>query len=110
MHDVVLVATIESGKQETIVGLGRYARSGPSAEIAFTVEEDYQGRGIASRLLLELTHIARDNGILRFEADVLADNAPMLDVLHHSGLPMREAEADGVVHVTLFPGDGRGNA
>jgi len=68
------VATVGSGDQETIVGLGGYVRSGAAAEIAFAVEEDFQGRGIASRLLQQLAGIARASGIVRFEADVLAEN------------------------------------
>ena len=106
VRDVVLVATVASVDQEIIVGLGRYVRDGASAEIAFTVEEDYQGRGIASELLRQLTEIARRSGVLRFEADVLPDNAPMLRVFQRSGLPMKETQADGIVHLTLFLDDG----
>ena len=47
---IALVATIESGGKETIIGGGRYVAfdlSGArSAEIAFIVEEDYHGLGI----------------------------------------------------------------
>ena len=110
VHDVVLVATVSSGNQEIIVGLGRYARNGASGEIAFTVGEDYQGRGIASEMLRQLTDIARRNGVLQFEADVLPDNAPMLKAFQRSGLPMRGTQTDGIVHLTLFLDDGSGNA
>lgn len=96
-----LVATIGSGDQEVIVGLGQYARRGSAAQIAFAVEEDFQGRGIATRLLRRLVRIARDHGVSHFEADVLAENRPMLAVLRHSGLPVEESEADGVVHLTI---------
>jgi RimJ/RimL family protein N-acetyltransferase len=105
-REVVLVATSGSGDQEIIVGLGRYAGDGASANIAFTVEEDYQGRGIATCLLQRLVRIAREKGISRFEADVLAENAPMLKVFRHSGLPVTESEEDGILHVTLFLSDG----
>ncbi len=98
---VVLLATIEARKQETVIGLGRYAASGASAEVAFVVEEDYAGRGIAGRLLHHLTHIARESGMATFEADVLEDNAAMLAVFRESGLPMTTTNADGVTHVTL---------
>lgn len=103
-REVVLAATIGSGDQEAIIGLGRYVRNDASAEIAFTVEEDYQGRGIASRLLQHLAHIARESGILQLEAHVLAENAPMLNVLRHGGLPMTEKEEDDIVHATLYLG------
>ena len=99
---VVLLATIGARQQETVIGLGRYAASGRSAEVAFVVEEDYAGRGIAGRLLHHLTHIARENGVAKFEADVLADNAPMLAVFRDSGLTMTTTQADGVTHVTLL--------
>lgn len=95
----VLVATAGQGQ---IVGLGEYARKGDAADVAFAVEEDFQRRGIASRLLRQLAHIARANRIERFEADVLADNAPMLAVLRKSGLRMRTSHEAGVVHATLF--------
>ena len=55
VRDVVLVATVASGNQEIIVGLGHCARNEASAEIAFTVAKDYRGRGIASELLQQLT-------------------------------------------------------
>ena len=98
---VVLLATIGARKRETVIGLGRYAASEGSAEVAFVVEEDYAGRGIAARLLHHLTHIARENGITKFEADVLEDNAAMFAVFRESGLPMTTTNADGITHVTL---------
>jgi len=102
VSEAVLVATVGSGDEETIVGLGGYVRSGAAADIAFVVEEDFQGRGIASRLLQQLAHIARASGITRFEADVLAENTPMLTVLRRSGLPMGTSHGGaGVVHATL---------
>jgi len=103
----VLVATVAPEDQgEIIVGLAEYVGRGGSAHIAFTVEEDYQGRGIASRMFEHLARLAREKGISRFEADVLAGNAPMLKVLRNSGLPRTESEQNGVVYVTLTLGDG----
>jgi len=110
IRDVVLVATVPGGNQEIIVGLGRYVRNGASADIAFTVAEHYQGRGIASELLQRLIGIARRNGVSQFEADVLADNAPMLKVFQRSGLPMKETQADDIVHLTFFLDDDSANA
>jgi len=100
--EVVLVATVGSGDQESIVGLGHYVRTGTAAEIAFVVEEDFRRLGIASRLLQRLARVARANGITQFEADVLPENLPMLRVLRRSGLRTRESRSEGVVHATLF--------
>ena len=101
VSQVALVATVGSGHAETVVGLGEYARAGATAEIAFAVADGFQGRGIATRLLRRLTAIARRNGVSQFEADVLAENTPMLTVFRHSELRVRESRREGVVHATL---------
>jgi GNAT superfamily N-acetyltransferase len=100
--EAALVVTVGTGEREIIVALGEYVRSGAAAHIAFAVEEDFQRRGIASRLLRQLADLARANGIVRFEADVLAENTPMLAVLRNSGLRMQTSHGQGVVHATLF--------
>jgi RimJ/RimL family protein N-acetyltransferase len=103
---VALWATIDSGGGEIIIGGGRYVRCGesasqPSAEVAFAIEEDYHGQGIASCLLRHLVRIARGKGLVQFEADVLATNRAMLSVFARSGLPMRQQSCRDVIRVTL---------
>jgi len=104
--EAALLATRGTGNDEIVIGSGRFigtagAGIARTAEIAFVVEEDYQGLGIAGRLLRHLAEIARDKGIAEFEADVLAENGSMLAVFARSGLPMRKRRDGGVVHVTL---------
>jgi GNAT superfamily N-acetyltransferase len=108
-HAVALVVTIESRHGEEIIAGGRYVsadtpRPGRSAELAFTTEENYQARGIAGLLLGHLVQIARENGILQLEADVLAENRAMLTVFRRSGLPMQQHHDGDVIHVTLWLG------
>jgi GNAT superfamily N-acetyltransferase len=100
---VALVVTVQAGGGlDVIIGSGSYVRTGPgAAEVAFIVEEDYHGQGIARRLLWHLCRIARACGIVRFEAEVLSFNNAMLHVFAGSGLPMTTRREDGVVHVTL---------
>ena len=103
---VAIVATVGSGESETIIAGARYARgtgpaSRPSAELAFLVEEDYQGQGIAGSLLGHLVRIARSRGVSQFDADVLAANRPMLAVFARSRLPMRQQRTQDLVRITL---------
>jgi RimJ/RimL family protein N-acetyltransferase len=105
-HLAGLVVTLGAGAGESVIGTASYvgipARdAGKAAEVAFTIEEDYQRQGLAGQLLAALTELARRHGFTRFEAEVLAGNAPMLSVFQRSGLPMRTRSEAGVVHVTL---------
>ena len=71
------------------------------AVVAFLVEEDFHGLGIARRLLQHLGRIAIDRGVLRFEAEVLPYNSAMLKVFAASGWPMSKRHDDGAIHITL---------
>jgi len=101
---VALVVTRQSPNGELLIGGGRYvveARGATGAEIAFMTSGEYRGLGIASLILKHLRHIALDAGVQRFEAEVLAENRPMLAVFRQSGLPMDLKRDGGVVHITL---------
>ena len=101
-REVVMVATTGSGAEEAVIGGGRYIVTGEGrAEIAFTVEEDYQGQGVAGRVFAALVEVARQRGIAVFEAEVLAENPSMLRVFERTGLPMRKRSEGGIVHLEL---------
>jgi len=105
-NEVALMVTIGEKETETIIGAGRYvafdaAGAQRSAEVAFTVEEDYQGLGIASLTLRHLAGIAKEKGVAQFDAEVLQENRGMLAVFKRSGFPIKQETAEGVVHVTL---------
>ena len=67
------------------LGVARFIRSAPDAavaEVAVTVVDDWQGRGLGTELLHELTDRAREEGVKRFNATVLDSNRAMLEVFH----------------------------
>lgn len=67
------------------------------AEAAFMVDDGHQGKGIATLLLEHLAAIARDNGIRRFTAEVLADNRAMTRVFTRAGWPLQRRFDSGVI-------------
>ncbi len=106
VREVALVVTTDTVRGEIVIASGRYFLTGGpgterSAELAFVVAEDYQGRGIASRLLAHLAVLARHQNLARFEADVLSQNRAMLAVFRRAGFPMQQRRDGGVIHLTL---------
>lgn len=71
-HRVALVAELG----DLLVAVARYDREigTDSAEVAFVVSDDHQGRGIGTILLEHLASAARENGITRFVAETLPGN------------------------------------
>ena len=103
VRDMAYVATTFLEGEETLIGVARYMGldDGHTAEFAVTVADDWQGRGIGSRLLRHLVAHARVGGLLRLSGDVLATNQPMLRMLrslgfrismHPDGATLRHAE------------------
>jgi RimJ/RimL family protein N-acetyltransferase len=76
------------------VGIARYVRDADdsqAAEIAVTIIDDWQGRGLGTELVAQLSERARSEGIRRFTALVAADNLAMAGLL-------RKVRADIVCH------------
>lgn len=81
-----------------IVGVGRYDKiDDTSAEIAFTVRDDFQGKGLGSVLLEHLTAAARERGITKFVADVLPMNQRMIGTFTEAGFRVRQHFEEGVI-------------
>ncbi len=101
-----LVVTLGEGGEQIVIGSASYvadtaADGTREAEVAFTIEEDFQRQGLAGRLLDALAGIARRHGIQRLKAEVLAGNAPMLAVFQRCRLPMQMRRSGEVVELRL---------
>jgi acyl-CoA synthetase (NDP forming)/RimJ/RimL family protein N-acetyltransferase len=99
-----LLAIVGQGPDEQVVGMGNYLslRPNETAEVAFLVRDDFQGRGISTLLLERLAGIAAGYGLVGFEAEVLYENQRMINVLRDSGFEVCQAHNGGSIHVQ-FP-------
>jgi GNAT superfamily N-acetyltransferase len=86
-----------------IVAVARFDRTPDPAvaEVAFVVADSWQGRGLGSLLFQRLADRARALGVRRFAADTLPEDARMLAVFHHAGVPLMSTLSEGVLHLTL---------
>ena len=93
-----------SGDAE-IVAVGSWdvlADDPTTAEVAFLVDDAWQGNGLGTILLSELAAKAQHHGIRSFDASVLADNRGMLDVFRKTGYRVTHEIDLGVYHL-VFP-------
>lgn len=97
---VALVGEV-SGRIVAFAGFYRTSEVSDRAEVAFAITDALQGRGIATRMLEQLSEIARRQGIRTFDASVLADNRRMLNVFLDCGYSVTTRVESGVVQVTI---------
>ncbi len=83
----VLVAYVDGDRQPA--GLARLARKGRTAEVAFEVADEYQGRRIGSALARVLAADARAAGIVELHATVAGDNRRAMSLLSRSAGRLR---------------------
>src|SRR5579862_5651508 len=82
------------------IAIGSYVAVGSgSAEVAFAVDDHFQGKGLGSILLERLAMVAAASGLVRFEATTLPENAAMLEVFHESGFEIRSRTESGAIAV-----------
>ena len=70
-----------------------------SAEVAFVVRDDHQGRGLGSILLEHLAAAAREVGVTRFVAEVLTENRQMVHVFREAGYEVTRALDGSTLHL-----------
>jgi GNAT superfamily N-acetyltransferase len=105
------LATVDHERREAlvaldgdeIVGVARYdsTRRPGEAEIAVTVEDAWQHRGVGTLLLRELTKCAVAHGYDHFNASMLADNRPAMSMLRRLAPEARVALDGGSYEATI---------
>ena len=106
VRHVALVATARKWLRQEIAGVARYASTETQdhpkkADVALTVLDEYQGKGLGTALFRHLASIATAQGVDEFQAEVLGENREMMRVFEHSGYPLESRIASGIATVRL---------
>ena len=99
-RDREAVVAVEDGE---IVGVARYVRwpGSESAELAVVVADAWQGRGLATRLIVTLARLASAAGIQRFTLTMQADNRAILRLVRRLDPTASFVLSDGVYETTV---------
>ncbi len=98
----LLVSRLRGGTPRIIAAASYLACAPDTAEVAFAVEDEFQGLGLGTILLERLALLAVMHGIQRLRAVTRADNRAMLDVFEHSGFPVQQRGDQDTVDVDLL--------
>jgi GNAT superfamily N-acetyltransferase len=103
---VALVAEYPCHPTRRLIAVARFVKLADrpdAAEVAVTVADEWQGRGLGSLLGKHLSHLARNRGIRRFTATMASENTPAHRLMakltehleqHHVGSGVDELELD----------------
>ncbi|GAB3915289.1 hypothetical protein GCM10011575_39910 [Microlunatus endophyticus] len=98
--DQVIVLVVV--RHDILIGVAAAELVGPdTAEVAFLVDPAAHGLGIGTLLLEHLAAAARNRGIERFVAEMLAENGPMIKVFADAGFGYRRTLERGVISLEL---------
>lgn len=98
-----IVGLVGTPGESRIIAEARYClwTDEPYAEVAFLVDEDYQGMGVSTHLLNKLIEIALSRGIKGFSADVMMSNAPMVRVFQKCPYPVHIEEDEDLFSIRI---------
>jgi RimJ/RimL family protein N-acetyltransferase len=98
-----ILAIIRDGEKEVAIGLGQYVINADShtAEVAFVVRDDYQGKGVGTELLTYITYLGKRNGLLGFTAEVLQENQKMLHLFEKMGFEIESRGTEGTYELKM---------
>lgn len=102
LRDMAFVAVVDDGDVRSIVGVARYAEGEPGAgsEIAVTVADEWQNKGLGSALLRHLIQYASELGITRLYSIDAADNGHMRELARDFGFVRQRDPNDATMMIS----------
>jgi acetyltransferase len=90
-RDLAFIATTKRDGQEVELGVARYMTNpdAESGEIGMVVADEWQNKGIGTKLMSCIIEAARERGFSMLEGDVLANNPKMLHLMSKLGFIQR---------------------
>jgi acetyltransferase len=90
-RELALIAVMTVDGKEAEIAVARYITNpdGTSCEFALVVADEWQGKGVGTRLMHGLMEAARARGFRTMDGEVLAANTSMLEFVENLGFEIR---------------------
>ncbi|MBI5922515.1 MAG: bifunctional acetate--CoA ligase family protein/GNAT family N-acetyltransferase [Betaproteobacteria bacterium] len=99
-RELALIALAQDDEgAESIIGVARYSADpdAESCEFAVTIDDQWNGRGVASLLMRRLMQVARNSGYSCMTGSVLPENFSMLKLASHLGFQRKKDLEDPTI-------------
>lgn len=95
-HSMAFIATVEDNGKEIEIGVGRYAANSEAdtREMAVTVADEWQKKGLGRQLVDQLIEFAKGQGIKQLYSIDLADNIAMRELARDLGMTVKRDPDD----------------
>ena len=101
--NMAFAAVVGPPENERLVATSCYLQDTDGlAEVAYMVDPDWQGAGLATTLHHRMVEYARHRNLRGFKAEVLVDNPGMVRVLQHGDHDTRVTTSDGIRTVRML--------
>ena len=102
-REMVLLAIIEQGDREKVVGMAQYCllEDSMAAEVSIVVRDDYQKMGIGFEMLSHMISTAKSEGLHTIVADILPDNTAVFRLIEKLDLHYERKWESGVIHLEI---------
>lgn len=104
VNNFAIVAILTEQGKERMLGVARYVLDPPpdSAELAVAIADDWQGKGLGTKMLMHLLQIMIRRKIKRVHGDIFLENRKMMQLMHESGFKLIDKDDSfGVRHFVL---------
>jgi len=102
VNNLALVAIIKENGKDRMIGVVRYIldKDG-AAELAVVVADDWQGKGLGTKMLLAILDVIIRRKIKKIKGDIFLENQKMLQILLESGFKFISEDEYGVKHFEI---------
>lgn len=93
-REMALISTYKQNGEEIHVGVARYIINPDqeTCEFALVVADEWQNKGIGTRLMTVLLEVAKAHGLKTMMGEILSSNKPMLELVKHLGFSLSDTE------------------
>ncbi|VVC76608.1 Acetyltransferase Pat [Aquicella siphonis] len=101
-REMALISTYKKNGEEIHIGVARYIINPDqdTCEFALVVADEWQNKGIGTRLMSELMGVARTHGVKTMMGEILSSNILMLELVKHLGFSLSRMEDPSIIMVT----------